>query len=183
VRIRGLKLSGADATALEWAVDASGVARAMVYGTAPGTQSARTYRVEVALERATAGSGTGGLRLDYLRAGTWAGTAAAVSSFNPTLQISAAPVAAPALLGARPNPTSGATEIGFVLPADARVSLRIYDVHGRLVRTLIDATMPAGVHRAIWGAGDRERVAKSGIYFAKLKVGTTERSERILLLR
>ena len=76
------------------------------------------------------------------------------------------------------------TEIGFMLPSDARVNLRVYDVRGRLVRTLIQGPVPAGVHRARWdGADGRGRTARSGIYFAKLEVGETIRSERILLMR
>jgi len=64
------------------------------------------------------------------------------------------------------------------------VSLRIYDVSGRLVRTLVDGPRTTGVHRVQWdGTDDRGRTARSGIYFAKLEAGTVKRSERVLLMR
>jgi len=57
-------------------------------------------------------------------------------------------------------------------------------VTGRLVRTLAEGPMTAGVHRARWdGLDARGRAARSGIYFAKLTAGPATRAERILLLR
>ena len=141
-------------------------------------------RVQVALERVPGPSGPGTLRLTGVKAGTAGGTAAPVTAFNPELVISQGAVAAPMLLGARPNPASKRTEIGFALPADSRVVLRIYDVGGRLVRTLIEGPMPAGVHRVPWdGTDSRGRTVTSGIYFSKLEVGTQRRSGRFMFLR
>ncbi|HEY2924997.1 MAG TPA: FlgD immunoglobulin-like domain containing protein [Candidatus Eisenbacteria bacterium] len=185
-RIRGLSLEAANAregTQLEWAIDELGIARVMLYEVGSGARSAHSYRILVLLERVPSGA-SGTVRIQSLRAGTSEGAAAGISSFNPSVQVDAATVAAPALLGARPNPSAGQTEIGFVLPADARVTLRVYDVAGRLVRTLIDGPMPAGVHRARWdGTDDRGRAARSGIYFTTTKVGAKILSERIMLLR
>jgi hypothetical protein len=187
VLIRGLSLDTASAregTHLEWAVDGSGIAHAMLYETTPGARAAHSYKILVSLERSPSGGGSGTIRIQAVTAGTSEGVAAGASTFNPSVQIDAAAVAAPALFAARPNPSAGQTEIAFVLPADSRVTLHVYDVAGRLVRTLVDGTMPAGVHRAGWnGADDRGRAARSGLYFAKLEVGKTVRSERILLLR
>ncbi|HXL15269.1 MAG TPA: FlgD immunoglobulin-like domain containing protein [Methylomirabilota bacterium] len=183
VRVRGLRLVDAGTAAqLEWTVDESGIARVMIFTTSSGTRSSRSYNVEIALERAA--SGTGSLHLWNYRAGTSAGAEAQIVSFAPTLDMNTPAAAAPTLLGARPNPTSGVTEIGFALPADGKATLRIYDVAGRLVRTLAEGPMTAGVHRARWdGLDARGRAARSGIYFANLTAGPTIRSERILLLR
>jgi hypothetical protein len=185
VRIRALKLMDAAATdQLEWAVDETGVAHALLYTTADGVLTARTLRVVVALDRLPAGSSSGTLKLADVRAGTSMGVSAPVSTTHAELGVTAATVAAPMLLAARPNPSSGRIEIGFALPADARVVLRVYDVAGRLVRTLIDGSTPAGVHRAAWdGVDSRGRTARSGIYFAKLLVGSRTTSERLMLLR
>jgi hypothetical protein len=169
---------------LEWAVDDAGVAHVLLYATDDGARPARTLRVEVALERLPAGSSSGTLELADVRAGTSMGISAPVSTDHAELEVIAATVAAPMLLAARPNPSSGRIEIGFALPADARVVLRVYDVAGRLVRTLIDGPTPAGVHRAPWdGIDSRGRTARSGIYFAKLLVGSRITSERLMLLR
>src|SRR6185436_10738841 len=63
-----------------------------------------------------------------------------------------------ALRPAVPNPFTRQTVIGFDLPRSTVVWLRIYDVHGRLIRTLVQGReMPAGRHRASWdvaGPGD-----------------------------
>ena len=182
-RIRNLRVLDPGASSqLEWAVDGSGSARGMLFTSGVGPPRGG-YRVEVMLERSP-GPGATLVHLTRIRAGTWMGDPATIQSFNPDLQISAAPVTSPMLLKARPNPSASGTEIGFVLPAEARVSLRIYDVSGRLVRTLVDGPRTTGVHRVQWdGTDDRGRTARSGIYFAKLEAGTVKRSERVLLMR
>ncbi len=180
-RVRGLRILNPQAAdQLEWGADGPG-ARAMLFTTGQG--AGRSYRVEVALERSSSIEGGIGT-LARVRAGTSLGDPAQITSFNPTLQISAAPVKAPVLLAARPNPSAGGTEIGFVLPSEARVSLRIFDVSGRLVRTLADGPRSPGVHRLQWDGTDaRGRTARSGLYFAKFEAGMVRRSERILLMR
>ena len=73
------------------------------------------------------------------------------------------------LAGAVPNPFNPQTEIHYALPVAGSVSLRVFDVKGRLVRTLIDAVEPAGAHRALWdGRDSRGRNVASGTYFARL---------------
>jgi len=187
VRIRGLYLDAASVRAgsdLESAIDGSGIAHAVLVQTAADVRSAQTYRVLVRLERAPSDAGSGTVRIQGVKAGTSEGLAAGIALFNPTFDVDPETSAAPALLAAHPNPTSGQTEIGFTLPADGRAALRVYDVAGRLVRTLAEGPMTAGVHRARWdGLDTRGRAARSGIYFAKLEFGKTLRSERILLMR
>jgi hypothetical protein len=185
VRIRGLKLAQANAQdQLEWAIDGSGMAHAIVYTTAAAPGTGRTLLIEVALERIQGTSASGALMLNGVKAGTSSGAPAWITSLNPALVISQAAVAAPALLGARPNPSPGRNEIGFVLPSDARVVLRVYDVGGRLVRTLVDGPTSAGVHHIPWdGTDSRGRAVTSGIYFSKLEVGDQRRSARFMLLR
>ncbi len=73
------------------------------------------------------------------------------------------------LVGNVPNPFNPATEIRFTLPADQAVRLAVYDVSGRLVRTLVDETRLAGDHAARWDGTDRSgRAVASGTYFARL---------------
>jgi hypothetical protein len=76
-------------------------------------------------------------------------------------------------LGSRPNPfSSPGTSLEFRLPATASVHLAVYDVAGKLVRTLIDERTPAGPHAMFWDGRDNQglRLA-TGVYFAKLTVG------------
>ena len=66
----------------------------------------------------------------------------------------------------RPNPFNPETVIPFSISAPGRVAVRVFDVRGRLVRTLVDSWMPAGVHVARWnGQVDAGGKSASGVYF------------------
>jgi hypothetical protein len=68
-----------------------------------------------------------------------------------------------------PNPTAGATEIAFRLPAESRVRLRVFTLQGREVARLADLVLPAGEHRATWdGNGAHGRPAAAGVYLYRL---------------
>jgi len=83
-----------------------------------------------------------------------------------------------------PNPFNPATRIAFGLERPARVSLRIYDVSGRLVRTLVDAQLGEGRHEAFWDGKDASgAAAASGIYFCRLEAGPIIRTGKMTLLR
>jgi len=71
---------------------------------------------------------------------------------------------------AKPNPFNPATEIGYSLAVGAHVALRVYDVAGRLVRTLVDETREAGPHAVTWnGTTDTGARAASGVYFVRME--------------
>jgi N-acetylmuramoyl-L-alanine amidase len=63
-----------------------------------------------------------------------------------------------------PNPFNPSTVIGYHLPADARVTLKVFDLLGREIATLVDGTVQAGSHAVTWNAGS----LGSGVYFARL---------------
>ena len=63
-----------------------------------------------------------------------------------------------------PNPFNPSTVIGYRVPVGARVALRVYDLLGREVATLIDAVVPAGAHTAAWIPSG----CASGVYFARM---------------
>jgi len=73
-------------------------------------------------------------------------------------------------LSNRPNPFRSETGIAYRLPASGPVDLAVYDVAGRLVRTLLDdEVLPAGSHEIAWdGRDDRGLEAATGIYFARV---------------
>jgi len=98
--------------------------------------------------------------------------------------VEVSPAPAGAALRAYPNPFNPMTNISFRVEKDARVSLRIYDVHGRLVRTLIDELMSAGPKRLTWdGRDDLGRSMASGAYYLRLQGGGTQVSRTINLLK
>jgi S-formylglutathione hydrolase FrmB len=65
--------------------------------------------------------------------------------------------------------SAGSAHISFALHEPTHVRIAIYDATGRVVRHLVDAPTPAGVHTLTWdGSDDAGRVATSGVYYARL---------------
>lgn len=68
-----------------------------------------------------------------------------------------------------PNPFNPQTTITYDLPRASHVTLRVLDLAGRRVRTLVDGPLPAAQHRAIWdGTDDAGRRQPSGVYYYQL---------------
>jgi len=89
-----------------------------------------------------------------------------------------------ALSSPRPNPFSNETRYEAALPNDAKVRVAIYDVSGRLMRVLVDRTLPAGRHSLSWdGRNEQGEAVPSGIYFARLSTPGFERQVKGVLLR
>jgi hypothetical protein len=87
-------------------------------------------------------------------------------------------------LRAAPNPSTGSTKIQYALPAAGPVSIRMFDLSGRLVRVLVHASQIAGAHEIIWnGADDSGRRVPTGIYFVKLDTEAGSRIQRVTILR
>ncbi len=84
-----------------------------------------------------------------------------------------------------PNPFNPRTTIAFELEAPAAVTLRIYDVSGRLVRTLLDrAPHAAGRHEAVWdGTGDQGRRLAAGAYLYRIEAGGRVETRRMVMVR
>ena len=83
-----------------------------------------------------------------------------------------------------PNPFNPSTSIEFSLPAREKVSLKVFDVSGRLVRTLVDGPLSDGVHRYTWdGRNQRGSSVSSGVYFYVLRSETIRQSRKAVLLR
>lgn len=78
-----------------------------------------------------------------------------------------------------PNPFNPTTSIEFGLPGESFVSLNVFDVTGREVRSLVNARMTAGHHRVEFDATGMG----SGVYFYRLTTGQTELIRKMMLLR
>jgi len=88
------------------------------------------------------------------------------------------------LLPPRPNPSVASASLAFDVPRSGPVSLVVFDVTGRRVRTLTEGTLAAGAHMATWdGADETGRRVAAGTYFARLTAGQVTRSEKILRVR
>ncbi len=84
-----------------------------------------------------------------------------------------------------PNPFNPTTEISFVVPdGGANVSLRVYDITGRLVRTLVEGNEPAGTRTVTWsGENDRGQPVPSGTYFYHLTGPSFSEKKKMVLLK
>jgi len=78
-----------------------------------------------------------------------------------------------------PNPFNATTEIQFALPRAADIVLNVYDVTGRLARTIANGKFPAGEHRVSFDATG----LASGVYFYQLRAGDTRLAKKMLLLK
>ena len=83
-----------------------------------------------------------------------------------------------------PNPFNPQTEMEFTLPHAAKVRLRIFDVRGSLVATLVDGVRPAGPNRVQWaGVSDNGRSVASGVYLYRLDADGVQITRRMVIAR
>ena len=83
-----------------------------------------------------------------------------------------------------PNPFNPTTEISYQVSGDSDVLLKIYNVKGQIVNTLVNEFKSAGEHSIIWnGRDDREQLVESGIYLYQLKAGNEVVSRKMILLK
>ena len=78
-----------------------------------------------------------------------------------------------------PNPFNPSTTISYALPADAHVTLKVYDVLGREVRTLVNDDSKAGTYEARFDAGG----LASGVYLYRLEAGGFVQSRKLMVLK
>ncbi len=97
---------------------------------------------------------------------------------------SAAPPARSSLAQNMPNPFNPETAIRYSVASAGKVAIRIYNVNGALVRTLIDRVQTAGEHVERWnGTDDHGRPLPSGAYFYRLETQGFLDSKKLILLR
>jgi hypothetical protein len=84
-----------------------------------------------------------------------------------------------------PNPFNPSTKIRFDVPTGGGyINVSIYDVSGRLVKTLVDERMKGGQYEALWfGRNNRGQTVSSGVYFCRLKAPGYARTRKLVLLR
>jgi len=87
-------------------------------------------------------------------------------------------------LSAYPNPFNPSTELSFSLPQEGQVSLNVYDITGRLVKSLLDARLPAGFNKVVWDGTDYSgNGISTGVYFVRLSTINEATIRRVVLLK
>jgi subtilisin family serine protease len=83
-----------------------------------------------------------------------------------------------------PNPFNPQTTIAFALPQGGPTTLRVFDVRGRRVLTLVDGDLPAGEHQVVWnGRGDDGARVASGVYFYEIRSGSFRAVKKMGLVK
>ena len=79
-----------------------------------------------------------------------------------------------------PNPFNPVTTIGFSLPEEINVTLRVYDVAGRMVSELVNGKLVSGVHEVRWDAS----YFSNGVYFVRMESGNKIiQTQKMILLK
>jgi hypothetical protein len=83
-----------------------------------------------------------------------------------------------------PNPFNPVTEIRFDIPEVTRVELKVFNILGQEVATLLDEARPAGAYRVQWDSRSASgATVSSGVYIYQLKAGNFTDSKKMVLLR
>jgi hypothetical protein len=83
-----------------------------------------------------------------------------------------------------PNPFNPVTTITYSLPKACHVSIKIYDITGRLVKTLLHEENPAGHYRLNWhGRDDAGKPVSTGTYIYQMRADDYQQTKRMVLLR
>jgi len=83
-----------------------------------------------------------------------------------------------------PNPFNPETTIRYTLPERGHVMLKVFDLHGREVATLVDAEKPAGAYTATWNGRDEQgRNVASGMYFYRIQFKDRVLMGKMILMR
>jgi hypothetical protein len=106
-----------------------------------------------------------------------AGSVSGVGGFDPF---------APVLhvtLSATPNPVLGPrAEVNYTVPDAGKVSLNVFDLNGRLVKTLVSGNAKPGVNRVVWNlTNNAGKQVSSGVYFCKLVAGSKTQSRKLVV--
>ena len=78
-----------------------------------------------------------------------------------------------------PNPFNPSTKISFAIPVDSKVSLKVYDITGKLVSVLAEGSMQAGLHTVTFNSGN----LSSGVYFYTLTAGDFSKTMKMILTK
>lgn len=106
------------------------------------------------------------------------------SSFAVANEDSDVEVVATGLNGNYPNPFNPETTISFSLSETGKVKLDIYNIRGQRVKTIVNESMSAGKHKAVWnGTDNNNRKVSSGVYFYRLTTDKQKFNNKMILMK
>lgn len=88
------------------------------------------------------------------------------------------------LASPRPSPSAGNTILQFALPGRQRAELQVFNVEGRLIRTLANGVLAPGLHQLVWdGRNNAGLDMGPGVYFVSLRTDGAARASRLVRIR
>lgn len=89
-----------------------------------------------------------------------------------------------ALAQSRPNPATGDLVIHYQMPKACDVSVKVYNVSGQLVKTLVKGPQKAGYYAVSWNGRDEiGHAVRSGVYFYKMEAGEFQAIRKLVIVR
>ena len=83
-----------------------------------------------------------------------------------------------------PNPFNPVTNMKFELPRSGRVVIKVHNLMGQEIRTLLDENLSYGYHTATWDGTDNDgRKVASGVYFSELQSSGIRKVRKMVLLK
>jgi len=83
-----------------------------------------------------------------------------------------------------PNPFNLSTQVRFVLPNNSKVSIKVYNLLGKEIATLLDKEMSPGNYTVIWEAKDSDgKLIPSGVYLIRFMAGNYTKTIKAVLLK
>jgi hypothetical protein len=84
----------------------------------------------------------------------------------------------------RPNPLNPSAVVSFTMTREGRVRVAVYDMHGRLVKTLLDDYRAAGQQKLTWdGSNSRNLKVSSGVYFFRIQAPEGQVVQRVAVVK
>lgn len=88
------------------------------------------------------------------------------------------------LIGNYPNPFNPETTIRFQIPMTTNVTLKVYDMRGQLIKTLISGQLPGGSHNVKWdGTNERGIIVATGVYIYRIQAGNFTDVRKMLFIK
>ncbi|MDP2981994.1 MAG: FlgD immunoglobulin-like domain containing protein, partial [Candidatus Latescibacter sp.] len=91
-----------------------------------------------------------------------------------------------ALMQNHPNPFNPSTSINYNVPngVSVPVTLKVFDIRGTHVRTLVNEVKNAGIYSVLWnGRDDAGRIVSGGIYFYRMEAGNFSQTCKMIFLK
>jgi flagellar hook assembly protein FlgD len=83
-----------------------------------------------------------------------------------------------------PNPFNSETTISYSIPVNNNVSIEIYDIQGKKIKTLVNEYQASGNHFVVWyGKDEREQSVNNGLYFCRITTGKFFSVKEMILIK